>query len=268
MLIPRLKTTGSQRYATAALIVGFGHALALYCFSLTGGSAGQTKLGAIDVSLVDGAGLLSAAADSNAAVRPIAPPPPPAQPDVPPTDAKREADPILDLTEALVRADVSSAPTEPDPPPPPSPVLAQASEANPALNSGGSTCRLTEILQAALQSDPTVLASMRRMPRKVRSVANAVKIWDAGWATDGELGDAAVLAPLQTAVLSTLEAESPACAGETLLGPRLIMIADGAETTLLVFGSGEWRWSDLRVDKFGFWSLIQSLKSRNVAGED
>lgn len=108
-----------------------------------------------------------------------------------------------------------------------------------------STCQMTEQMQARLAADPQVLAALALIPREARSVANALMLWDGAWVGTDKRETAQALVILQAAIGAAIETASPDCRSQPVLGPRLLAIADASGATLLVIGSGAWRWDDL-----------------------
>ena len=53
------------------------------------------------------------------------------------------------------------------------------------------------------------------------------------------------LAPLKQTVVTALAAAPPECSALGVAGPQLIPIAEPSRTTMLVIGSGMWKWTDL-----------------------
>jgi hypothetical protein len=70
-------------------------------------------------------------------------------------------------------------------------------------------------------------------------------IWDGTWTDIELLGGASTLEPIRNVVLRELAAAPPTCQNDLVTGPRLVIVGDAARTTILTFGSGLWRWSDL-----------------------
>lgn len=111
-----------------------------------------------------------------------------------------------------------------------------------AMPAGG--CATLELVSKALLADPIAVDAVLRAPPEVRSIADAIVIWNAGWseaagAIDSPLG--AVRAVAQQSLRSVNEA----CLDEAVAGPRLIPIPAGEKTTFIVFGSGNWTWREL-----------------------
>lgn len=106
-------------------------------------------------------------------------------------------------------------------------------------------CRLGVVLAGRMQSDTSLSEHLVALPRDARSVANAVMLWDGGWvparAPDAESAMAGVRAALRQAAVG-LEA---ACLEEMQTGPNLLTVVIDKGATVLVVGSGAWRWSDV-----------------------
>ncbi|CAN5132251.1 hypothetical protein BH10PSE4_BH10PSE4_05410 [soil metagenome] len=111
-----------------------------------------------------------------------------------------------------------------------------------------STCQLTDQLQARLANDPQVLAALARLPRDARSVANALMLWNGGWVGSDNGNNAQALNAIHASIAAAITNASPDCRNLPVLGPRLLSIPDASGATLLVIGSGEWRWDDLLRD--------------------
>lgn len=124
----------------------------------------------------------------------------------------------------------------------PSPAAAQAFA---AATAGGKSCQILDVLQTLLRSSDEIRAAIQLIPARSRSVANAVMLWDGKWVDTPSLGGIAAVGPIQTMVLQIISAAPADCQAELVRGPRLITIGDARDTTVLAFGSGEWRWSDL-----------------------
>jgi len=108
-------------------------------------------------------------------------------------------------------------------------------------------CALSDRVLAALRAD-SPRAALARIPERRRSVAGAVMLWDGDWIRSGALADARIALPIRTAVAQAVEAAGPACAGAPVAGPVLLIVPDVAGATVLVVGSGTWRWADLATD--------------------
>lgn len=143
----------------------------------------------------------------------------------------------------------------PVPPPPiemPSvlPTVAQvAGAAEPSTIGGSGGCQLAADAGAAIRLDPAAMAELAALPPGVRTEADAVMLWNGRW-----LGDASSPAPPTNPppagelrrVVETVVAAAPAeCRDAAAIGPVFMPIPETGRTTMLVIGSGKWRWSDV-----------------------
>ncbi len=206
------------------------------------------------VSLIDGPGRAAVTAPRRSAPEPPKAAPKPMvvetrpQTLTPPTAEKLRfrvtppADAPLLLTNTAPLVEIS-APA----PPPASASMATdiAATGGGDLAGGARRCEIFDVIQHALQTSPAVRAAVAIIPPKARSVANAVMIWDGGWATPESMGGPPALDPIRSAVLDGVAQAPPTCQDDIVRGPRLIAVGDVHSTTVLAFGSGEWRWSDL-----------------------
>ena len=108
-------------------------------------------------------------------------------------------------------------------------------------------CAALPLITQALVADPGALAAMLAAPPEVRSIADAVVLWNGGWAPAASTPNAP-LAPARAAIELGLRALPDACLDEKIAGPRLIPIADGDRTMFIAIGSGNWSWRQLVED--------------------
>ncbi len=160
--------------------------------------------------------------------------------------------------EAIVLRIIEARPHAPVAPPPPpdvrNPVLAQLApvpptfviaETAPRIEAWPSgTCSPLDAIGRALAADPRARAAIADAPPGVRSEAGAIALWNGAWASAAATG-AAPLAPLREMVERTLAAAPRECLDTAETGPRLVPVHDAARPTLIVLGSGVWRWRDL-----------------------
>lgn len=199
-------------------------------------SQAVAEVSAISVSLFDGKALLPSARPP--AAPSLAPPRrPPAfteatleRPPPQPTDVEPQYVEVSDSEPQLLERDPLQDP------------VALSVEAAAAAN--GQACQLTSWLQAALEKDPQVQGALALIPRPTRSVANAVMIWDGGWVTPPHAASGGV-GVLRMALLSGIKSAPAACQAQPIRGAELMTLTNGADTTVLAIGAGEWRWSDL-----------------------
>lgn len=142
-----------------------------------------------------------------------------------------------------VIAEVARAPVMPEIPPQVAiPEFTVAAD-EVAVTSG--PCALTANVQAALQRSADARHAVARIPRGARSVSNALLLWDGAWAAPSSVGGDATLGPIRATVEAEVRAAPAACRNETVVGPRLIVVADPAVPVVLAFGSGQWSWEKL-----------------------
>ena len=132
--------------------------------------------------------------------------------------------------------------------------------AAPAQASGSGTgqgCSMATVIGKSISESPEAMAAVAALPQTVRSDTDAVMLWNGAWL---DTGQAPVLAlvpglpallgqdpvgTLKTVILTAVAAAPPACQGVESLGPQLIPVTEPGRTTMLVIGSGAWRWSAL-----------------------
>lgn len=108
-------------------------------------------------------------------------------------------------------------------------------------------CAPLPLIAQALVADPAALAAVRDAPPETRSVADAVVLWNAGWAAAASTPDMP-LAPARSVVEQSLLSLPDSCLDEPVAGPRLVPVADGDRTMFMVIGSGNWTWRQLLDD--------------------
>jgi hypothetical protein len=200
--------------------------------------ASDPDFGAMSVSLYDGS------------ARALAAPPPASKPQRPapeitatPTEIAIDPTAPTDVEPQFVVANV----VEPDIDAPPDlddPVALSVAAA--ASAAAGSACDLTRWLQAALQDDPRVRDALARIPRPARSVANAIMLWDGAWVAPRATATVD-LETVRRAVINGVSAAPEACKSQIAQGPELLSLTDETGTTVVVVGSGIWRWAELLV---------------------
>ena len=114
----------------------------------------------------------------------------------------------------------------------------------------GNVCQLSADAAAAIQHDPMAMAELAALPPGVRSVADAVMLWNGKWfdqdiAVPTPTGAVSTNGSLRLAIEKMVVAAPAACRDEAMVGPVFVPIPEGDRTTLLAIGSGAWRWSDL-----------------------
>ena len=168
-------------------------------------------------------------------------------------------------TEILASVDLSANVIEPDAPAKPAvvppvadirvvPLLRSASQLSVApatTGSGeGTGCSMVvNAIGAAVLADKDAMAELADLPIEVRSDADAVMLWNGAWLdvapeTAPLLGQREIFA-LKRAVTEAVESLPAGCRQVENAGPRLIAIPEQNRTTMLVIGSGVWRWATL-----------------------
>jgi hypothetical protein len=103
------------------------------------------------------------------------------------------------------------------------------------------SCNIVGDLTVALQIDEAAIAGLSALPAGSVSVANAVLLWDGAWLKASDAGHD----PLRYAIQRRLRESAAPCLAETIEGPRFLVLSRSAHATVIVFGSGAWRWADL-----------------------
>lgn len=261
-----------RRRAGAALVVVSVHLLALVWLDHERVSPLQAPTFLVELSLGPGIGaymeprptLRPAPVESDAEIEPKAAKPPPATDEetiettavepiseIEPTEPVESVDPVtpseptdavLALVEAITgtsRADIANTD-----------VLAQVVSTPPgpalAVEPGGG-CDIGGSLALRIGSDTVMRDVLASMPREALSVANAVQVWDGSWIESADKRAGPALAAVRLAILEAIEAAPADCRNQPLAGPRFVILPERqSSTTILVVGSGSWRWADLR----------------------
>lgn len=118
----------------------------------------------------------------------------------------------------------------------------------PATNTGnvGSSCTAQDAVLKAILLDPAAVEAIRKAPAEVRSIADAIVIWNEGWNLQ-VVDPATSLHRVRDIVEQSLLALPQMCLDQEVTGPRLLPIpdADGLRMTIIVIGSGTWKWQSL-----------------------
>ena len=134
--------------------------------------------------------------------------------------------------------------------PSPLPAASAAGETEPSGDAGSSGCHLSDDTATAIRQDPAAMAELAALPPGLRTQADAVMIWNGRWL--GDNGSPSLMpyvppfVPGLQRVVSALIAGAPAeCRDAVETGPVFLAIPETGRTTMLVIGSGSWRWADL-----------------------
>lgn len=122
-----------------------------------------------------------------------------------------------------------------------------AQAANADAGQAGESCKIAEWLMDALRNSEEVATAVAMVPRRSRSVANALMLWNGVWVEPPAAAQAGMTS-LKYAVLAGVRTAPPPCLQQPLRGPLLIPVGDDRDTLLLAIGSGEWRWGDLLTE--------------------
>jgi hypothetical protein len=109
----------------------------------------------------------------------------------------------------------------------------------------GTTCDVSGTLARAFGENEFIKGELARIGPESRSISNAIMFWNAAWV---ELpGDAPkdAVEMLRRAIVEGVRAAPPECLAQELAGPRFIIVGDTSRATMLVLGSGTWRWEQL-----------------------
>lgn len=113
----------------------------------------------------------------------------------------------------------------------------------------GSGCSVASAVSAALIADKDAMAELAALPAEVRSDADAVMLWNGAWLGDAPAAQMQMvqspIPELRRVVTDTVMALSAECQEVETAGPQLIPIPEPGRTTMVVIGSGVWRWSNL-----------------------
>jgi hypothetical protein len=124
-------------------------------------------------------------------------------------------------------------------------------EAPPAGGSAASkTCAVASAISAALLADEDAMAEIAALPAQFRSDADAVMLWNGAWLGSAPDGQPPALQennmPEVKRVVTTTVMKLPAaCIEAQTAGPQFVPVAESGRTTMVVIGSGLWRWSNL-----------------------
>ncbi len=107
-------------------------------------------------------------------------------------------------------------------------------------------CSTLSVLLETLLLDAVAVEAIRSAPPETRSIADAIVIWNVGWAPTA-LTDLDPLFVVRAAIERSLIDVPASCLDEQIAGPRLIPIPDasGSRTIFVVIGSGNWTWRAL-----------------------
>ena len=115
---------------------------------------------------------------------------------------------------------------------------------------GGGGCAIEASLDEGLKGDAVVRASLAQVQYDQRSVSNAIQLWDGAWIPVPAADGTDTLATVQQAVVAAIDAAPARCRNQLVQGPRFFLVeGENDLVTVLVMGSGEWRWRDLLPER-------------------
>lgn len=134
------------------------------------------------------------------------------------------------------------------------PAEASASEVGGGAALGGG-CTLSQAVGDAILADTAAMAELDALPAEARTKADAVMLWDGRWEGRG-LGSSTVqrVAPpagtastsaVRSVVEQVVRGALPECTKAPVSGPQFIILPGPLRNTIIVIGSGKWRWADL-----------------------
>ena len=107
-------------------------------------------------------------------------------------------------------------------------------------------CSIEPLVQESLRGDAGVRASLASVPRDQLSISYAIQLWDGDWAHLATAGGEDVSASIRTVVAEAVDSAPQRCRNQLNEGPRFFIVPGGDNTvTVVVLGSGSWRWRDL-----------------------
>ena len=117
----------------------------------------------------------------------------------------------------------------------------------------GSGCSIAGKVGDAITHDPAALAQLAELPPEMRSGADAVFIWNGEWLIGSGAspisdspGMVTIDNPLQKTIESAVASAATECRAAPMTGPAFIAVQEGTRTTMLVIGSGVWRWDQVQ----------------------
>ncbi len=117
-----------------------------------------------------------------------------------------------------------------------------------ASGAPGAACDIEGAVQTTLRSDPGAHGAVLLIPRRQRSAANAVLLWNGRWIDPAEVGGATAFETIRTSIRQVVSTAQADCREREVVGPRFMLIPEGEGMVVAVVGNASWRWSDLLVD--------------------
>lgn len=136
------------------------------------------------------------------------------------------------------------------------PAVASPSASGGGLIPGG--CALAQAVGDTVLADAAAMAELEALPPQARTQADAVMLWDGRWQSPGAVSSSTLPGPvtlgategitddpLRSLVEQVIRGAPAECREATVNGPQFIALPGPSRTTILVIGSGQWRWADL-----------------------
>ena len=128
---------------------------------------------------------------------------------------------------------------------------ASEQEAAPAGTGNGEGCSVGSAIGAAISADPEAMDELAALPAGSRTEADAVMLWNGAWpGLEPEAPDQLQQQPvpaLKRVVTDAVLSLPVDCREVQATGPQLIPIQEPGRTTMLVIGSGVWRWATVSI---------------------
>ncbi len=114
----------------------------------------------------------------------------------------------------------------------------------------GAGCATALLVARAIAESPEAMAALAALPSNLRTEADAVMLWNGSWELDSPSFDFLTSSEepfevIKQVVIDALIASPAECLEVETSGPQIIPVQEPNRTTMLVFGSGVWRWSSV-----------------------
>ena len=135
----------------------------------------------------------------------------------------------------------------------------------------GSGCAMTAVVARAITENPEAMAELAALPPELRTEADAVMLWNGTWLPVDEPPMFSLTPPedplgaLKKVVIAALAATPIECLDVEAIGPQLIPIQEPGRTTMLVVGSGVWRWSSVLDPPIDLFPSIPSFQAAELS---
>lgn len=128
---------------------------------------------------------------------------------------------------------------------------------------GNGGCSIETLVEENLRGDVAVQTSLALVPREALSVSHAIQLWDGEWTPILTPAGQDVSLAIRSAVGTVIEAAPARCRNQPVQGPRFFIVpARDGGVTVLVMGSGDWRWRDLLPPRKPFLDRLLGSRTR------